>query len=73
MATVMVTLVICSPSSLFCQLQCWSPGSALLGQHWDFHGRTGGPQQGLESWDRAGSGQTSFEPVPIPFPQPTQP
>lgn len=32
-----------------------------------------GAQQGWGSWDRAGLGQTSFEPVPIPLPQPTQP
>lgn len=60
----MVTPVTYSPYSLFCQLQRRSPGSALLGQHWDPPTAGQGAQQGLGSQDRAGSGQISLEPVP---------
>lgn len=71
-STVMVTPVTCSPYSLF----CWCH-AGVLGQHsWDCTGTPQcgmGAQQGLGSWDRAGSGQTSSEPVPVLLSQTAQP
>lgn len=69
----MVTLVTCSPCSLFCQLQCWSAGSALLGQHWDFHGRTRGHSRSWEAGTEQDWGKPPLNLCLFPFPSPHSP
>lgn len=66
----MVTLVT---SSLFCQLQCWSSGPALLGQHWDFHSRTGGHSRAGEAGTEQDWGKPPLNLCPFPFPSPHSP
>lgn len=69
----MVTPVTYSLYSLFCQLQRRSPGSGLLGQHWDPPLQDRGHSRAWEARTEQDQGKPPLNLCPIPLPQTTQP